>query len=85
MDAFFMHSAFSGGFFGIPLAFFLSLALWSVAWKGYALWKAARNQHQYWFIALLLINTVGILEIIYLLTVGKKAGEKMSKELSKEV
>lgn len=43
-------------------------ALWSIVWKGLALWVAARRQEKIWFILLLLINTLGILEIIYLLT-----------------
>ena len=40
--------------------------IWSVVWKGMALWHSARNSQRGWFIALLVINTVGILEIIYL-------------------
>ena len=47
--------------------FFLALLLiWSVVWKGLALWKAARGGSKGWFIALLIINTAGILEILYL-------------------
>lgn len=42
-------------------------ALWTVAIKGYALWHAARNTQKWWFIALLVINTVGILEVVYLI------------------
>ncbi|MFH0942663.1 MAG: DUF5652 family protein [Candidatus Beckwithbacteria bacterium] len=42
------------------------LLLWQTIWKGLALWKSARNQQRNWFIALLLINTAGILEILYL-------------------
>lgn len=42
------------------------LALWSLLWKGLALWKSARNDQRYWFVALLVINTAGILEILYL-------------------
>ena len=45
----------------------LALAVWEAAWKGVALWKAARSQQQYWFVALLVINSAGILPIIYLL------------------
>jgi hypothetical protein len=41
-------------------------AIWSVLIKGYALWHAARNGQKEWFIALLVINTLGILEVIYL-------------------
>lgn len=40
--------------------------IWSFAWKGFALWKAARNDQSVWFVALLVINTVGILEIVYI-------------------
>ena len=47
------------------------LMLWSLFWKGLALWRAARSKQTYWFIALLVINTVGILEIIYLLAFAK--------------
>ncbi len=35
--------------------------------KGYALWYSARDSQKWWFIALLVINTMGILEIVYLL------------------
>lgn len=48
------------------------IALWSLPWKGVALWKSARNGSKYWFIALLLINTAGILEILYIFSFSKK-------------
>lgn len=50
---------------------FLLLAVWSVAWKGVALWKAGRNSQKKWFIAMLVINTLGILEIVYLFYFSK--------------
>ena len=43
------------------------VALWIVIIKGYALWHAARNSQKGWFIALLVINTLGILEVVYLI------------------
>lgn len=46
---------------------FILLALWEIIWKGLALWRAAKLNQKYWFIALILINTVGVLPIIYLL------------------
>lgn len=63
-------------FYG-PLATFPSFLLivtlvWALAWKGVSLWKAARNGQKYWFIALLIVNTVGLLEIIYLAFFQKK-------------
>lgn len=42
------------------------LAIWTIPWKGLALWKSAKRGDRAWFIILLLINTLGILEIIYL-------------------
>lgn len=54
--------------FGVML---IPLAIWSLFWKGWALWRAAKNGSKPWFIALLVINTVGILEILYLFVFGK--------------
>lgn len=54
----------------------LILALWSIPWKGWALWIAAKNTHKWWFIALLVINTVAILDIIYIFAVGRPALRK---------
>lgn len=63
----------SVGFLGLLI---LVVSLWSIAWKGWALWIAARNNHKKWFIVLLVINTLGILEIIYIFAIGKKALEE---------
>lgn len=50
----------------------IALLVWSGIWKAIALWKAARNNQLGWYIALLLINTVGLLEIVYILAFSKK-------------
>ena len=44
-----------------------AIILWELVWKGLALWKSAKRDHKYWFIALLFLNTVGLLPIGYLL------------------
>jgi methionyl-tRNA synthetase len=50
--------------------------LWSLFWKGCALWHAARRGDAWWFTGILLINTAGIFEIIYLFGFAKlKAGQ----------
>jgi hypothetical protein len=49
------------------VAVFVALVVWTLVIKGFALWSAARAQQKYWFVALLLINTFGILEVIYLI------------------
>lgn len=51
------------------------LIAWSVVWKGLALWRSARNKQSVWFIVLLVVNTVGILEIIYLVFFNRKRME----------
>ncbi|MGA9187886.1 MAG: DUF5652 family protein [Methanosarcina sp.] len=50
------------------------LVLWEIVWKGIALWKAARESQRYWFVAMLILNTAGILPILYifLFKEGKK-------------
>ncbi len=59
---------------------FILLALWSIFWKGLALWHSAeRGQHR-WFIAILLINTAGILEIVYLFAIAKLKMERLFKK-----
>jgi hypothetical protein len=47
-------------------------AIWTIPWKGVALWRAARNRSLPWFVVLLIVNTLGILEIIYIFAFSKK-------------
>lgn len=58
--------------FDISLFNFILILLWSFFWKMIALWRAANLQQKYWFVALFLINTMGILEIIYIFFIAKK-------------
>ena len=53
----------------------LPVVLWTLVWKGIALWKAARHNQKWWFIPLLVINTLGLLEILYIF-VFSKLGQK---------
>jgi len=46
--------------------FALLSLLWSLPWKGIALWRASKNNSKIWFIALLVLNTIGILDIAYI-------------------
>ncbi len=51
----------------------ISLAVvWSMAWKGVALWRAGRNGHLVWFIVMFIVNTLGILEIIYIFAFSRE-------------
>lgn len=40
--------------------------IWSLGWKGWALWIAAKKDQKAWFIVFLIVNTLGILEIFYI-------------------
>ena len=40
--------------------------------KGIGMWKAGRNNQMYWFIAMLVINSAGILPLIYILGFQQK-------------
>ncbi|MEN9582936.1 MAG: hypothetical protein RL641_890 [Candidatus Parcubacteria bacterium] len=53
------------------LTVFAIVALWTVFWKGLALWQASRRDQRIWFVVLLVVSTLGILEIIYLFFVIK--------------
>ena len=58
----------------VMLSIITVLVFWELFWKGIALWKAARNNQKYWFIAMLVLNTAGILPILYIFVFqsGKK-------------
>ena len=47
------------------------LLVWSMIWKGLALWKAAHREQKVWFVVFLIVNTCGILEIIYLFVITR--------------
>jgi len=57
---------------GLPIWLVIIVLIWSLFWKGIALWKAAQLSHKNWFIIILLVNTLGILDIIYIRFVAKK-------------
>lgn len=55
------------------------LSFWALPWKGVALWRAARNGQKTWFVALLLLNTVALLEIVYIFFFSKPKSEETSR------
>jgi len=59
------------------IIFISILIIWTIPWKGIALWKSARNNHKWWFIAMLLVNSLAILEIIYIF--GFSKNKKVTK------
>ncbi len=53
-----------------------AILIWTIPWKGVALWKAARNRDKIWFIVIFLINTLAILEILYIFIFSKRKREE---------
>ncbi len=67
---------FAGSFFGlIALA-----AVWDLVWKGLGLWRAAQRKEGGWFVAILLLNTLGILPILYLYVFSKPDADKKKSD-----
>jgi len=71
------------------------ILIWTTFWKGLALWKAAQKKQVYWFIAILLINLLGIFSILYIYVfsewdriktsfAGKKNKESFTQETKEE-
>lgn len=72
---------------GAGFSIFILIAVaWTIFWKGWALWISARKGEFWWFIAMLVINTFGILEIIYIFVYKKmKFNFKTKKFEEKEI
>lgn len=48
--------------------------LWSLPWKGWALWRASHKNDRVWFVVLFLVNTVGLLDMVYLFFISERRG-----------
>ena len=59
-----------------PLVQFI-VVMWTLSWKGYALWKSARLMHKKWFIVILVFQTLALLEVLYIFIFSDK--EKVLK------
>ncbi|MEY9951590.1 DUF5652 family protein [Leifsonia sp. EB34] len=63
-------------------ALVVAVVAWSLAWKGASLWRAARNGSKPWFVTLLLTNTLGVLDAVYLFGVDRRHGPEELKEVA---
>jgi len=64
--------------------------VWTIAWKAIGAWKAARKGHLIWFVLFFVVNTAGILPIIYIFffqnfKVSKKRVVKKKNSRKKKV
>jgi len=67
MVGYFYHQYNLGAFVWLTPFIFLDLLL-----KGVVLWKTARNNQKYWFTAMLIVNSLGLLPLLYLFFFQKK-------------
>jgi hypothetical protein len=59
----------------------LVLVVLALVLKAYAVWNAAKRGELVWFVALLFINTMGILELIYIFGFMKKTPKQVMDDL----
>lgn len=72
MDSYISNLLFGNVATGVGVGILVTiLMIWALIWKGVALWHAVKNHDRYWFIAMLILNTAGILEIAYLFYFSK--------------
>jgi hypothetical protein len=64
---------------------FVVAMLWTLPWKGYALWTASKMGHKRWFIVLIVLNTLAILDIFYIFYVAKKTPSEFLKVLKTKI
>ncbi len=55
----------------LGVVFIVVASVWSLVWKAVALYKAGKLRHKGWFAALFFVNTLGILEILYIAVFSK--------------
>ena len=58
----------------------LVLTIWALPWKVYSVWLAVKRDQKKWYVALLLLNTVGILELYYIFKVAKKSWTEVKQD-----
>lgn len=73
-------------FFSSPALSILSviLIIWTVVWKIYAVWIAVKNNQKKWFLAIMILNTVSILEIFYVFKVAKKSWAEVKADFNRK-
>ena len=46
---------------------------WTLPWKIMALWRAAKRGEKVWFIVLLVVNSLAILDILYIYVFSRRS------------
>ncbi|MSS74360.1 hypothetical protein EXS72_01835 [Candidatus Pacearchaeota archaeon] len=70
----------------LPTWLLAIILTWTLIWKGLALWKASQRKSPIWFVVLLVVNTIGIFEILYYFLFSEmKLDDKKSKDKIKSM
>lgn len=67
------------------LLILIIIIFWVLPWKAVALWTAAQRNHKFWFIILLILNTLGLLEIIYTFFVAKRKPSELFRAFKTKI
>jgi hypothetical protein len=65
----------------LPISPYILFAIlfWTLPWKAWALWLSARRGDFWWFFSLLILNTLAILDIVYIFFVAKQSDKIKTK------
>ena len=63
----------------------IAVSVWVIPWKVYAMWLSARKNQPIWFTVLLLVNSVAILEIIYIFIFSKRKPDVVIEDALKQI
>ena len=50
----------------------MPIFVWDVTWRLLAMWRAVKENQKIWFVLFMIVNSVGLLPIIYLVFVAKE-------------
>jgi hypothetical protein len=65
----------------LEITLVVTLLFWTIVWKGIALWIAAQENRKVWFIAILILNTFGIVELIFIFFLSKKGKQVKAQSI----
>ena len=74
-------AAFTSQPWFVPVA--LIVLVWTLVWKGFALWRAAKDDSKLWFVLMLILNTLGVLEIVYIFALSPMSKKLTAKTAAK--
>ena len=59
------------------------IIIWTLPWKIMALWRSAKRGEKLWFIVLLVVNSLAILDILYIYVFSRRSVMEKIKDTLK--